>query len=102
VSRLADHVEAFNEAVITGDWTTFTHRFAADATMTFIDVPGGQFDGRDAIAEAYRTNPPPETMSVVEEADDFARFRWAGGGTGAMSLAWAPNGAVRALVVRFD
>ncbi|MFG1819912.1 nuclear transport factor 2 family protein [Kribbella sp. NPDC049174] len=102
MSRTTDHVEAFNEAVRTGDWDTFAERFAEDATMMFVNVPAGPFEGREAIAEGYRTNPPTETMSVLEEADDVARFLWSSGGTGTMSIAWAPNGTVQALAVSFD
>ncbi|MEV0288205.1 MULTISPECIES: nuclear transport factor 2 family protein [unclassified Kribbella] len=102
MSRTTDHVDAFNQAVSTGDWDTFAARFAPDATMTFVNVPAGPFHGREAIAEAYRATPPTETMSLVEEVGDFARFRWSGGGTGTMRLVWTPNGTVRTLTVSFD
>jgi hypothetical protein len=102
VSRTTDHVDAFNHAVTTGDWTTFAHRFAEDATTTFTNVPAGPFHGRTAIAEAYRENPPTETMTLVGPDGDSVRFRWAGGGTGTMHLTWTPHGAVQALTVTFD
>jgi steroid delta-isomerase len=101
MSRTADHVEAFNQAVVSGDWDTFAGRFAEDATMSFVGVPAGPFDGRTAIAEAYRANPPTETMTLVDDGAD-GRFRWAGGGTGTMHLSWNPAGEVAELVVSFD
>ncbi|TDW84053.1 SnoaL-like protein [Kribbella pratensis] len=108
MSRTANHVDAFNLAVTTGDWDTFADRFAADATMRFVGVPVGPFEGRTAIAAAYRENPPAETMTLLEamtlleDGDERARFRWSGGGTGSMELRWAPDGAVQALTVSFD
>jgi steroid Delta-isomerase len=106
VSRTTDHVDAFNHAVTTGDWTTFADRFAEDATMTFTNVPAGPFHGRTAIAEAYRENPPTETMTLVGNTTDglvdVARFRWATGGTGTMHFTWTPTGVVATLTITFD
>jgi steroid delta-isomerase len=104
MSRTTDHVDAFNDAVTTGDWDTFAQRFAEDARMTFVGVPAGPFEGRTAIAQAYRENPPTETMTVLDPDGDeaVAKFRWAGGGTGTMGLTWTPGGAVQTLTVTFD
>jgi hypothetical protein len=102
VSRVGDHVDAFNQAVTSGDWDAFAERFAADAVMSFVQVPVGPFEGRTAIAAAYRENPPAETMTLVDDGGELARFRWSGGGTGSMELRWAPDGAVQALTVSFD
>jgi steroid Delta-isomerase len=102
MSRIADHVDAFNQAVTTGDWDTFAARFAENAVMSFVQVPVGPFEGRTAIVAAYRENPPTETMTLLDDSDERARFRWSGGGTGSMELEWAPDGAVRALTVSFD
>lgn len=102
MSRTTDHVDAFNDAVTTGDWDAFANRFAEDARMTFVGVPADPFEGRTAIAQAYRENPPTETMSLVDPDGDAVRFRWASGGTGTMQLSWAPDGAVQALTVTFD
>jgi steroid delta-isomerase len=102
MSRTTDHVDAFNDAVATGDWDTFAHRFAHDATMSFVGVPAGPFHGRTAIAQAYRENPPTETMKLLEDGDQAARFQWSGGGTGTMELTWAPDGTVQALIVSFN
>jgi steroid delta-isomerase len=102
MTRTADHVDAFNHAVTTGDWNTFAQRFAEDATMAFVGVPAGPFHGRQAIAQAYRDNPPTETMTLEEADGDTARFRWASGGTGTMEIGWTPDGAVQTLTVVFD
>ena len=102
MSRTADHVAAFNRAVTTGDWDTFAERFAVDATMRFTGIPVGPFEGRTAIAAAYRENPPDETMTLLEDGDETARFRWSGGGTGSMELRGAPDGTVQVLIVSFD
>jgi len=102
VSRTTDHLDAFNHAVTTGDWETFAHRFAENATMTFLGVPAGPFHGRTAISAAYRENPPTEPMTLVGPDADAVRFRWASGGTGTMEITWTPEGAVQALTVAFD
>ena len=102
MSRVADHVDAFNRAVLSGDWDEFAGRFAEDAVMSFVQVPVGPFEGRTAIAAAYRENPPAETMTLIDDGEELARFRWSGGGTGAMELRWTPDGAVQALTVSFD
>ena len=106
MTRAADHIAAFNHAVTTGEWDAFADRFAADARMSFVGVPAGPFEGRTTIAEAYRENPPTETMTAVEQQagpdGDTVTFRWSGGGTGTMHLGWAPDGAVQVLTVSFD
>jgi steroid Delta-isomerase len=103
--RVAKHVAAFNDAVASGDWPAFAGRFAADARMEFVGVPAGPFTGRDAIAAAYRANPPDDTMVVrsVESGgtSDVARFEWTRGGRGTMTLEWTADGLVRELVVAF-
>lgn len=107
MTRTKDHVDAFNQAVTTGDWDTFAQRFGEDAQLIFMGVPVGPFEGRPAIAAAYRADPPTETMTLLSTepsspATDIVRFRWASGGTGTMQLTWAPDGAVQALTVTFD
>jgi steroid Delta-isomerase len=39
LSRSIEHVEAFNQAVTSGDWETFAERFATDARMEFVGAP---------------------------------------------------------------
>jgi steroid Delta-isomerase len=107
MTRTKDHVDAFNQAVTTGDWDTFAQRFAADAQLIFIGVPVGPFEGRPAIAAGYRANPPTETMTLLSTepsgpTTDIVRFQWTGGDTGTMHLTWAPDGTVQTLTVSFD
>lgn len=102
MNRVEDHVNAFNQAVASGDWTTFAARFAEDARMTFVGVPAGPYDGRAAITEAYRTNPPTDTMTLTgTPTDTEAPFHWTSGGTGTMHFTWTPTGHIATLVVAF-
>lgn len=98
----AAHVEAFNQAVATGDWDTFATRFAEDAVMSFPGLPIGPYAGRAAIAQAYRDNPPTEPMTILSSADGWVRFRWSSGATGMMHLTWSPAAEVATLAVTFD
>ena len=57
-------------------------QFAAGARMSFEGVPVGPFEGRDAIAAAYRDQPPDDEIEVLdaEERGDglvVARYAWA-------------------------
>ena len=102
--RVGAHVAAFNDAVSSGEWETFSERFADDATLAFEDVSVGPFTGRPAIAAAYAAQPPTDTMTVVgvdSEGDrDTVRVAWSAGGTGTMRITWR-GGAVAALRVSF-
>lgn len=102
MSRTTDHIDAFNLVVTSGDWDTFSERFATDARMSFVGVPAGPFEGRTTIAQAYRENPPTETMTLEGPDGDTVKFRWSGGDAGTMHLTWAPGGAVQALTVSFN
>jgi hypothetical protein len=84
-------VELFNAAVSSGDYDPFLATFAEDAVMRFDDFPIGPFVGRGAIAEAYATQPPSDTMALigmqVVDADAVsAAFEWDAGGTGCIYL----------------
>ena len=63
---LEDHVERFNEGVRSGDFTRMLENFAPDATMAFEGVPVGPFAGKDAIAQAYREQPPDDELDVLD------------------------------------
>jgi steroid Delta-isomerase len=78
LSLLDEHVASFNLGVRTGDWAPMLARFSDDAEMEFVGVPAGPFHGRDAIAEAYRTQPPDDELVVLEDrGDGTARYAWA-------------------------
>jgi ketosteroid isomerase-like protein len=99
------HVDRFNTAVVTGDWSALIASLHPDAVMTFIGPPAGPFIGRDAIAAAYAANPPDDTLRVREiytagDAETVA-FEWSRGGTGVLEIQRAAGGIVR-LLIRFD
>jgi steroid delta-isomerase len=103
---LERHVEVFNDAVEADDYAPFLALFADDAVMRFEDVPLGPFYGRPAIAEAYATQPPSDTMALIdleEIGNDGvkASFEWDEGGTGQMYLRWQ-NGKVVELSIAFS
>jgi hypothetical protein len=102
-----DHVARFNDSVAAGDFTRLVESFAEDATMSFEGVPVGPFAGKAAIAEAYRTSPPDDTIDLLdvdEVAPDAARvgYAWRSepGKTGEMRLRWRPDGLLQVLDVR--
>lgn len=87
------HVVRFNSAVREQDWSALAAAFTEDATMRFTNVPVGPFAGRSAIEQAYRAQPPDDTMKIgeIEEiSPDCAAvaFAWDAGGTGVMQLRW--------------
>jgi ketosteroid isomerase-like protein len=105
---LERHVEAFNAAVRSRDFSPLVALFADDATLEFAGVPVGPFRGHDAIAAAYAAQPPSDTMSVlaVRTADDgtvIEDFSWSSDGgarSGEMRLT-VESGLIRRLVVVF-
>jgi steroid delta-isomerase len=99
------HIDLFNTAVTTGDWSAFVAGFHPDAVMTFVGPPVGPFTGRDAIAEAYAADPPDDTMRMVaasrDGGADIVTFAWSRGGTGTMTLHYRDD-LISALTVTFD
>jgi steroid delta-isomerase len=77
---LEDHVERFNTGVRTGDFEPMLENFADDATMAFEGVPVGPFAGREAIARAYRDQPPDDELDVLDERREgdtvIAGYAW--------------------------
>jgi len=101
-----EHERRFNDAVRAGDFTEFMKTFAEDAVMAFEGVPIGPYRGREAIAEAYATRPPDDTMSIwsIDEVDpDTAdvRFDWDAGGSGAMRVKWQ-DGLIVGMTIAFQ
>jgi drug/metabolite transporter (DMT)-like permease len=105
---LDDHVERFNAGVRTGDWAAMVELFGDDAEMEFRGVPVGPFVGREAIAAAYREQPPDDELRVLEQRDVNgrieARYAWlAEPNVAAGELFLTPqDGEIRRLVVTFD
>jgi ketosteroid isomerase-like protein len=104
---LKDHVERFNEGVRTGDFARMLENLADDATMAFEGVPVGPFVGRDAIARAYREQPPDDELAVLDTRRDgdtiVAGYAWRrepGKRAGELRLTVA-DGRITRLVVTF-
>ena len=102
------HVESFNTGVRTGDWSSMLERLDEDAEMEFRGIPVGPFEGRAAIEEAYRAQPPDDELRVLEERERDgrveARYAWlAEPDVAAGELRLTPaEGRIRELVVTFD
>lgn len=77
---LDEHVRRFNAAVTSGDFGPMLDLFTDDAALEFRGVPVGPFRGREAIAAAYRTQPPDDRIEVLEleeaGAELRARYAW--------------------------
>jgi drug/metabolite transporter (DMT)-like permease len=105
---LRDHVTRFNAGVRTGDWEPMVAGFSDDAEMEFRGAPVGPFVGRDAIATAYRDQPPDDELRVLEQRRSNgrieARYAWlAEPEVAAGELFLTPDdGVIRKLVVTFD
>lgn len=103
---LERHVELYNEAVGSGDYTAFLATFADNAVMRFDDLPVGPFHGRDEIAQAYATQPPTDTMALIDMQEIGqdgvkASFEWDAGGTGEMILRWDGDRVVELTIAFF-
>jgi glycine cleavage system aminomethyltransferase T len=81
--------------------------FAEDAEMRFEGVLVGPFIGRDAIAAAYRDQPPDDEVELfaTEERDGaiVARYAWLrDGGKQAGEMRLTPRGGrIQKLIVTF-
>ncbi|MEU4423756.1 nuclear transport factor 2 family protein [Actinoplanes sp. NPDC024001] len=99
------HVERFNAAVTSGDWSAFIAALHPRAVMTFIGPPVGPFRGREAIADAYAADPPNDAIQIIDirsDGDtDLVTFEWSRGGTGTLTLHHRAAQVDR-LTVRFD
>ena len=97
---------AVNAAVTGGDWAPFVARFAEHGALQFTGRYVASFQGRAAIAEAYRADPPDDTVAVLDERStptaDTLRFQWSRGGTGTLWLAWTGRGEIARMVVDLD
>ena len=79
---LERHVELFNAGIRQHDFSGMLSQFADDASMRFEGVPVGPFQGRPAIAAAYRDQPPDDEIRVLDANDAgpdrvTARYAWA-------------------------
>ena len=102
---MARHVERFNAAVRSGQWSDLVAAFTDDAVLTFAGVAAGPYRGRDRIAAAYESRPPDDTLTVRETSTsgdvDAVAFDWDAGGSGTMRLRWQGD-ALAELTIAFD
>ena len=107
-SLLSEHVERFNEGIRSGEWEPMLAYFAPDAELVFEGVPVGPFVGREAIADAYRMQPPDDEVRLLgpvrEEGGDLvADYAWTLDGTRAGRMLVTPcDGMIARLVVTFE
>ncbi|MEX1158782.1 MAG: hypothetical protein WEC79_07630 [Thermomicrobiales bacterium] len=69
---LTRHITLFNEGVRTGDFGPMTAWFTDDAELVFENIPVGPFQGRDAIAAAYASQPPDDEIVLLEGREEDA------------------------------
>ena len=105
---LDEHVERFNAGVRAGEWSRMLESFGDDAEMEFRGIPVGPFVGKDAIAAAYRDQPPDDELRVLERRESpgrvEARYAWLAEpdvAAGEMFLTH-DDGTIQKLVVTFD
>jgi hypothetical protein len=83
LALLAEHVERFNQGVRSGDFGPMIERFTDDAELAFEGIPVGPFHGRNAIAAAYRAQPPDDEIDLLDtqeagEGRVVATYAWRG------------------------
>ena len=107
-SLLTEHVDRFNQGIRSGDWEPMLAHFTPDAELAFEGIPVGPFVGRQAIAEAYRDQPPTDEVRLLEPPGEedgvlVADYAWARQGTRAGRMLLTPqDGAIARLVVTFE
>jgi steroid delta-isomerase len=98
---LEAHVDRFNHGVRSGDFGPMVAAFADDAELVFEGIPVGPFVGREAIAEAYRAQPPNDEIVLLDGEGTYA---WASAPeipAGRMLLT-ERDGEIARLVIRYD
>lgn len=98
---LDEHVERFNHGVRTGDFGPMVAAFARDAELVFDGIPVGPFVGREAIAEAYGTQPPDDEIVLLDADGTYAWANAPDVPAGRMFLT-ERDGEIARLVIRYD
>jgi catechol 2,3-dioxygenase-like lactoylglutathione lyase family enzyme len=105
---LTGHVARFNAGVRGGDFGAMVDGFTGDAELVFEGIPVGPFRGRDAIAAAYRAQPPDDEIELLDAEEDgqgrvVATYAWRRRpGVPAGSLLLEPrDGRIARLVVHY-
>ena len=105
---LARYVESFNEGARSGDFGAMVETFSDDSELVFEGLPIGPLHGRDAIARAYREQPPNDLIAVRDAVVDGNNvtvvYGWQRDGyTRAGEMHLGIDGQhVRRLVITFD
>lgn len=68
-----DYVERLNLGIRSGDWEPMLELLTDDCELEFVGIPVGPFHGRDAIGDAYRTQPPDDELVLLDDT----RYAWA-------------------------
>ena len=106
---LQEHVERFNDGVRSADFGPMLAHFTEDAALEFVGVPVGPFEGKAAIARAYREQPPDDEIDLLEGSQvegeaivaPYAWRRDAGQKAGELRLS-VRDGLITRLVVTFE
>jgi steroid Delta-isomerase len=98
---LEAHVDRFNHGVRTRDFGPMVAAFADDAELVFEGIPVGPFVGREAIAEAYRAQPPDDEVVLLDADGTYAWASAPNVPAGRMFLA-ERDGEIARLVIRYD
>jgi steroid Delta-isomerase len=99
--NLHRHVARFNRGVRTRDFGEMVSFFAEDAELVFEGIPVGPFVGRDAIAEAYRTQPPDDEIVLLDGDGAYAWATEPDVPAGQLFLE-ERDGEIARLVIRYD
>jgi steroid delta-isomerase len=101
VTLLEAHVARFNEGVRTGNFGAMVSAFGEDAELLFEGIPVGPYVGREAIADAYRAQPPDDEIVLL---DGDGTYAWASAPqvpAGRMFLT-ERDGEISRLVIRYE
>jgi steroid delta-isomerase len=108
VDFLYEYIARHNQGVRGGDWEALAECFADDAVLAFEGAPVGPFAGRDAIATAYREQPPDDEVRILSASEEdgtvVARYAWSAAPelqAGRLRLAGG-GGKIERLVVTFE
>lgn len=98
---LLEHVERFNHGVRSGDFGEMVSFFAEDAELVFEGIPVGPFQGREAIGEAYATQPPDDEIVLLDGDGTYAWAKEPEVPAGQMFVT-EREGLIARLVIRYD
>jgi steroid Delta-isomerase len=99
--NLQKHVERFNAGVRSGDFGPMVSAFSEDAELVFEGIPVGPFSGRDAIGEAYASQPPNDEIVLLDGDGTYAWAKEPAVPAGQMLLT-ERDGEIARLVIRYD